>query len=83
MSSSQNCSISQPTSKPLYLQNFDMCRLYNRLWEPIKALRWKGGEINGWLTPLPWPGGPLSLNKLNLASMHTSTSRAMWCVHLW
>ena len=41
----------QLTSKPLYLPNFDMCRLHNRLWEPTRALRSKGDEIKGRSVP--------------------------------
>jgi hypothetical protein len=49
----------QLTSKPLYLQNFDMCRLHNRLCEPTKALRSKGGEIKGQSAQF-WPACTLA-----------------------
>jgi hypothetical protein len=74
----------QPTSKPFYLQNFDMCWLHNRLWEPTKALWSKGDEIKGRPMPLPrHPEAHFYQTGSILDIMHTSTSGAMCCVHLW
>jgi hypothetical protein len=74
----------QLTSKPLYLPNFDMCRLHNRLWEPTKALQSKGNEIKGRSAPLPRrPEAHFHQTASILDSMHTSTSGAIWCIQLW
>jgi hypothetical protein len=65
----------QPTSKPLYLPNFDICRLHNCLWEPTKALRSKCSEIKGRLACLPRRSeAHFHQTDSFLDSMHTSTS---------
>jgi hypothetical protein len=67
----------QPTSKLTSYLNLCMCCLYNRLWEPIKALRSKGCEIKGWSTPLPRrpaPKLPPSPYLTSISTLPTTTN---------
>jgi hypothetical protein len=67
-----------------YRPNLHTCCLHNRLWEPTKTLRLKGGEIKGREAPyLRRPAPYFGSTTSPTDTCKETHLGATWCIHLW